>query len=94
MKQVRFWNVCSRSRQLRALGRKGLTWAGRKGKEFVAAGESFGVFSFRSNVSTPHAAPSNIELPRFTTELFWSRHHFYINRFFEESALRGNQVYD
>lgn len=66
----------------------------REGKKLPAAGERFGMIPFPSNVSTMQAARASIAIHSFTTELLWSSHHFYMNRFFRGSAVRKNRAYE
>lgn len=60
----------------------------------VVAGEWFGVIPFQSILSTVHIVRANIAVQPFTTELPWTSHRFYINRFFREPGMRRNRVHE
>lgn len=58
-----------------------------------AVQEWFGLTPLESVLSTTHVFRGNIAVHPSTAELLWSRHMFYINRFFRNSGMRRRRVH-
>lgn len=65
----------------------------RKDSGAVEADKKFGAVLVQSNASTMHAARVSINVQPFKAERRWSSQRSYIDRLFQESAVRGSRIH-